>query len=86
MIGGALTVRAYEREHSDMFPVEAHAAAAARSGHQPSLPARASATPPPRPAERLEGYTRRAAAAAGVQQHRAMEPLSLEPGIFILRS
>ncbi|MEW1762423.1 hypothetical protein AB0393_38720 [Streptomyces cyaneofuscatus] len=73
-------VRAYKREHPGITMDEARAAVAARSGRQPSLPARIPAAPLPRPAERLEGYIQRVAAATGVQRHRAMELLGLQPG------
>jgi len=73
-------VRRYKREHPGITLEQARAAVAARSGRQPGLPDRIPAAPLPRPAERLEGYVRRVAAAAGVQQHRAMELLGLEPG------
>jgi hypothetical protein len=73
-------VRQYKREHPGVTRDEAHAAVAARSGRQPSLPARIPAAPLPRPAERLEGYIQRVAAATGVQRHRAMELLGLAPG------
>ncbi|MFD4529114.1 hypothetical protein ACFWP7_35405 [Streptomyces sp. NPDC058470] len=74
------TVRAYKRAHPGITLDQARAAVAARSGSQPRLPARIPAAPLPRPAERLEGYIQRVAAAAGAQRHRAMELLGLEPG------
>ncbi|MEU2357678.1 hypothetical protein ABZ599_32685 [Streptomyces misionensis] len=73
-------VRAYKRAHPGITLDQARAAVAARSGRQPGLPARIPAAPLPRPAERLEGYIQRVAAAVGVQQHRAMELLGLQPG------
>ncbi|EGX56739.1 MULTISPECIES: hypothetical protein [Streptomyces] len=73
-------VRQYKREHPGITLDQARQAVAARSGQQPSLPARIPAAPLPRPAERLEGYIQRVAAAAGVQRHRAMELLGLAPG------
>ncbi|MFG2210924.1 hypothetical protein [Streptomyces sp. NPDC048638] len=73
-------VRAYKRQHPGITLDQARAAVAARSGQQPLPPARIPAAPLPRPAERLEGYIHRVAAVAGVQRHRAMELLGLEPG------
>nr|WP_024126600.1 TniQ family protein [Streptomyces sp. FR1]AHE39219.1 hypothetical protein pFRL3_442c [Streptomyces sp. FR1] len=73
-------VRQYKREHPGITLDQARAAVAARSARQPGLPARIPAAPLPRPAERLEGYIQRVAAAAGVQRHRAMELLGLAPG------
>ncbi|ALO98745.1 hypothetical protein SHL15_7753 [Streptomyces hygroscopicus subsp. limoneus] len=73
-------VKAYKREHPGITLDQARKAVAARSGRQSSLPARIPGAPLPRPAEQLEGYVKRVAAAAGVQQHRAMELLGLEPG------
>ncbi|MFD9904034.1 TniQ family protein [Streptomyces sp. NPDC059063] len=72
-------VRAYKRSHPGITLDEARQAVAARSA-APVLPARIPGTPLPRPAERLEGYVQRVAAAIGVQQHRAMELLGLQPG------
>ncbi|MEV1040538.1 hypothetical protein AB0J01_28390 [Streptomyces sp. NPDC050204] len=73
-------VRAYKRAHPGITLAQARAAVAARSGQQPSLPARIPDAPLPRPGEQLDGYVKRVAAAAGVQRHRAMELLGLEPG------
>ncbi|MCG7528564.1 hypothetical protein MHW47_29495 [Streptomyces sp. OfavH-34-F] len=73
-------VRAYKRAHPGITLEQARRAVAARAGRQTGLPARIPAAPLPRPAERLDGYVKRVAAAAGVQQHRAMELLGLEPG------
>ncbi len=73
-------VRAYQRAHPGITLEQARQAVAARSGRQPGLPARIPAAPLPRPAERLDGYVQRVAAAAGVQRHRAMELLGLQPG------
>ncbi|MGW0866917.1 TniQ family protein [Streptomyces sp. NPDC002611] len=73
-------VRQYKRAHPGITMDQARAAVAARSGRQPGLPARIPAAPLPRPAERLEGYIQRVAAATGVQRHRAMELLGLAPG------
>ncbi|MFF8618628.1 hypothetical protein [Streptomyces sp. NPDC015350] len=73
-------VRAYKREHPGITLAQARATVAARSARQPGLPARIAGAPLPRPAERLEGYVKRVAAAVGVQRHRAMELLGLEPG------
>ncbi|WP_327309820.1 hypothetical protein OG730_41795 (plasmid) [Streptomyces sp. NBC_01298] len=73
-------VRAYQREHPGMSLDEARKAVAARAGRRLRLPDRIPAAPLPRPGERLEGYVRRVAARLGVQQHRAMELLGLEPG------
>ncbi|MFF4205771.1 hypothetical protein ACFYZ8_34550 [Streptomyces sp. NPDC001668] len=73
-------VKAYKRAHPGITLDQARAAVAARSGRQPGLPARIPAAPLPRPAERLEGYIQRVAAAVGVQRHRAMELLGLQPG------
>lgn len=73
-------VKAYKRAHPGITLDQARAAVAARSGRQPGLPARIPAAPLPRPAERLEGYIQRVAAATGVQRHRAMELLGLAPG------
>ncbi|WP_424892324.1 TniQ family protein [Streptomyces sp. XH2] len=73
-------VRAYQREHPGTTLEEARRAVAADSGRQQGLPARIPAAPMPRPAESLAGYVQRVAAAVGVQRHRAMELLGLEPG------
>ncbi|MFE0440864.1 TniQ family protein, partial [Streptomyces nigra] len=73
-------VRQYKREHPGITLDQARAAVAARSARQPGLPARIPAAPLPRPAERLESYIQRVAAAVGVQRHRAMELLGLAPG------
>ncbi len=73
-------VRAYKREHPGITIEQARKAVAARSDRQQSLPDRIPDAPLPRPAERLEGYVKRVAAAAGVQRHRAMALLGLEPG------
>ncbi|MFB7836138.1 hypothetical protein [Streptomyces sp. NPDC056056] len=73
-------VRAYQREHPGTSLDEAREAVAARAGRQHRLPDRIPAAPLPRPGERLEGYVRRVAASLGIQQHRAMERLGLEPG------
>ncbi|MFD7342266.1 TniQ family protein [Streptomyces violascens] len=73
-------VRAYKRAHPDITLDQARAAVAARSGQRPGLPSRIAGVPLPRPGERLEGYVKRVAVAAGVQRHRAMELLGLEPG------
>ncbi|MET8816425.1 hypothetical protein ABZW47_31045 [Streptomyces sp. NPDC004549] len=73
-------VRQYQREHPGITLDQARTAVAARSGPRQSLPPRIPAAPLPRPAERLEGYIQRVAAAAGVQRHRAMELLGLAPG------
>ncbi|MFJ4880801.1 hypothetical protein ACIP93_37095 [Streptomyces sp. NPDC088745] len=73
-------VRAYKRAHPGITLAQARAAIAARSGPCPGLPARIAGAPLPRPGERLEEYVKRVAVAAGVQRHRAMELLGLEPG------
>ncbi|MFF8994506.1 hypothetical protein ACF09H_32200 [Streptomyces sp. NPDC014983] len=73
-------VRAYQRAHPGTTLDQARRAVAARSGRQPGLPDRIPGAPLPRPAERLDDYVQRVAAAAGVQRHRAMELLGLEPG------
>ncbi|WP_446047395.1 hypothetical protein [Streptomyces olivaceus] len=73
-------VRAYQRAHPGTTLDQARRAVAARSGRQPALPAPIPGAPLPRPAERLGDYVQRVAAAAGVQRHRAMELLGLEPG------
>ena len=73
-------VRAYQREHPGTTLDQARQAVADRAGRQPDLPARISAAPLPLPAERLDGYVKRVATAAGVQRHRAMELLGLQPG------
>ncbi|WP_217226127.1 hypothetical protein [Streptomyces anulatus] len=73
-------VRAYKRDHPGITLEQARRAVAARAEQQPGLPARIPAAPLPRPAERLDAYVQRVAAAAGVQRHRAMELLGLEPG------
>ncbi|MFF9785619.1 hypothetical protein [Streptomyces nigrescens] len=73
-------VRAYKRAHPGITLDQARAAVAARAGRPQGLPARIPGVPLPRPAERLEGYVKRVATAAGVQQHRAMELLGLQPG------
>jgi ParB-like chromosome segregation protein Spo0J len=73
-------VRAYQRAHPGTTLDQARRAVAARSGRQPGLPGRIPGAPLPRPAERLDGYVQRVAAAAGVQRHRAMELLGLQPG------
>ncbi|MGW1815458.1 TniQ family protein [Streptomyces sp. NPDC002125] len=73
-------VRAYKRAHPGVTLAQARAAVAARSGPRPGLPSRIAGAPRPRPGERLEGYVKRVAVAAGVQRHRAMELLGLEPG------
>ncbi|MGQ5609533.1 hypothetical protein [Streptomyces sp. EKS3.2] len=73
-------VRAYKRAHPGITLAQARAAVAARSGPRPGLPSRIAGVPLPRPGERLEGYVKRVAVAAGVQRHRAMELLGLEPG------
>ncbi|MFJ5952588.1 hypothetical protein [Streptomyces noursei] len=73
-------VRAYKRAHPGITLDQARQAVADRAGRQPGLPARIPAAPLPHPAERLDAYVKRVAAAAGVQRHRAMELLGLEPG------
>ncbi len=73
-------VRAYQRARPGTTLDQARRAVAARSGRQPALPAPIPGAPLPRPAERLGDYVQRVAAAAGVQRHRAMELLGLEPG------
>ncbi|MFJ2217952.1 hypothetical protein ACIQVO_38220 [Streptomyces sp. NPDC101062] len=73
-------VRAYQRAHPGTTLGQARRAVADRAGRQPGLPDRIPGAPLPRPAERLDAYVKRVAAAAGVQQHRAMELLGLEPG------
>ncbi|WP_431985268.1 hypothetical protein [Streptomyces qinglanensis] len=73
-------VRAYQRTHPGTTLDQARRAVAARAGRRPGLPRRIPGAPLPRPAERLDGYVQRVAAAAGVQRHRAMELLGLEPG------
>ncbi|MFK0142445.1 hypothetical protein [Streptomyces murinus] len=73
-------VRAYQRAHPGTTLDQARRAVAARSGRQPGLPGRIPGAPLPRSAERLDGYVQRVAAAAGVQRHRAMELLGLQPG------
>ncbi len=73
-------VRAYQRSHPGTSLDQARRAVAARAGRRPGLPGRIPGAPLPRPAERLDGYVQRVAAAAGVQRHRAMELLGLEPG------
>ncbi|MFI1259046.1 TniQ family protein [Streptomyces netropsis] len=76
----ARDVRKYQREHPGSTLDEAREAVAARAGRQQGLPARIPGAPLPRPAETLAGYVQRVAAAVGVQRHRAMELLGLEPG------
>ncbi|MGW7309273.1 hypothetical protein ACWGI1_27340 [Streptomyces sp. NPDC054835] len=76
-------VRAYQRDHPGTSLTEDRKAVAARSGRQQGLPARIPAAPMPRPAERLDDYVPRVAKAVGVQLHRAMELLGLEPGISV---
>ncbi|MFJ1662196.1 hypothetical protein [Streptomyces anthocyanicus] len=73
-------VRAYKRTHPGITLEQARRAVAARAEQQPGLPARIAGAPLPRTAERLDAYVKRVAAAAGVQQHRAMELLGLQPG------
>ncbi|MFC8704906.1 hypothetical protein ACFUIV_22345 [Streptomyces anulatus] len=73
-------VRAYKRDHPGITLEQARRAVAARAEQQPGLPARIPAAPLPRPAEQLDAYVQRVAAAAGVHRHRAMELLGLEPG------
>ncbi|MDH6522023.1 hypothetical protein [Streptomyces sp. SAI-090] len=73
-------VKAYKRAHPGITMDQARKAVAARSSQPQSLPTRIPAAPLPRPAERLDGYVKRVAAAAGVQRHRAMELLGLQPG------
>lgn len=73
-------VRAYQRAHPGISLPQARVAVAARAARRQGLPARIPGAPLPRPAERLEGYVQRVAAAASVQRHRAMELLGLEPG------
>ncbi|MFF8786693.1 hypothetical protein [Streptomyces sp. NPDC015125] len=73
-------VRAYKRHHPGITLDQARKAVAARAGRPQGLPDRIPGVPLPRPAERLEGYVKRIAAAAGVQRHRAMELLGLQPG------
>ncbi|MET8608910.1 TniQ family protein [Streptomyces rubiginosohelvolus] len=73
-------VRAYKRDHPGITVEEARRAVAARAEQQPGLPARIPAAPLPGPAERLDAYVQRVAAAAGVQRHHAMELLGLQPG------
>ncbi|MFE1190205.1 hypothetical protein [[Kitasatospora] papulosa] len=76
-------VRAYKRAHPGITLEQARKAVTARAEQQqglPALPARIPAAPLPRPAERLDDYVKRVAAAAGVQRHRAMELLGLQPG------
>ncbi|QCX82137.1 hypothetical protein C9F11_42785 (plasmid) [Streptomyces sp. YIM 121038] len=72
-------MRAYKRSHPGITLDQARQAVAARSA-APVLPARIPGAPLPHPAERLEGYVQRVAAAIGVQRHRAMELLGLQPG------
>ncbi|GAA3763931.1 hypothetical protein ACRWOO_29455 [Streptomyces sp. NEAU-PBA10] len=73
-------VRAYKRSHPGITLDQARQAVAARSGSLDGTPARISGAPLPRPAERLDGYVQRVATAVGVQRHRAMELLGLQPG------
>ncbi|MEO3978963.1 hypothetical protein [Streptomyces sp. CAU 1734] len=73
-------VRAYKRTHPNVTLEQARRAVSDRAGRQPGLPARIPAAPLPRPGERLDGYVKRVAAAVGVQRHKAMELLGLEPG------
>ncbi|MFJ4700456.1 hypothetical protein ACIP5N_22245 [Streptomyces sp. NPDC088768] len=73
-------VRAYQRSHPGTTLEQARRAVAARADRRPGLPRRIPGAPLPRPAERLDGYVQRVAAAAGVQRHRAMELLGLGPG------
>ncbi|MFJ3182340.1 hypothetical protein ACIPJN_28665 [Streptomyces sp. NPDC086796] len=73
-------VRAYKRTHPGITLEQARRAVADHASQQPGLPDRIPAAPLPRPTERLDGYVKRVAAAAGVQQHRAMELLGLQPG------
>lgn len=73
-------VRAYQRAHPGTTLDQARRAVTARAGRRPGLPSRIPGAPLPRPAERLDGYVQRVAAAAGVQRHRAMELLGLQPG------
>ncbi|MFG3429722.1 hypothetical protein [Streptomyces californicus] len=73
-------VRAYKRDHPGITLEQARRAVAARAEQQTGLPARIPAAPLPRAAERLDAYVQRVAAAAGVQRHRAMELLGLQPG------
>lgn len=73
-------VRAYKRTHPGITLEQARRAIAARAEQQQGLPARIPAAPLPQPAERLDAYVQRVAAAAGVQRHRAMELLGLVPG------
>lgn len=73
-------VRAYQRAHPGTTLDQARTAVADRSGQQPGLPGQIPGAPLPRPAERLDDYVQRVAAAAGVQRHRAMELLGLQPG------
>lgn len=73
-------VRAYKRAHPNITLEQARRAVADHASQQPGLPDRIPAAPLPRPTERLDGYVKRVAAAAGVQQHRAMELLGLQPG------
>ncbi|MFJ1744580.1 hypothetical protein ACIOG4_38835 [Streptomyces microflavus] len=72
-------MRAFKRANPHLKREQVREAVAARAGQQ-SLPDRTPGVPLPDPAERLEGYVRRTAAAAGVQLHRAMELLGLQPG------
>ncbi|MFJ3176168.1 hypothetical protein ACIPJK_36115 [Streptomyces roseus] len=73
-------VRAYKRSHPGITLDQARQAVAARSGSLDGMPARISGAPLPRPAEQLDGYVQRVATAVGVQRHRAMELLGLQPG------
>ena len=73
-------VRAYQRAHPGTTLDQARRAVADRASRQPGLPARIPGAPLPHSAERLEGYVQRVAAAIGVQRHRAMELLGLQPG------
>lgn len=73
-------MRAHKRANPHLTSDQVRRAVAARTD-QHTLPDRIPGAPLPRPAERLESYVRRVAAAAGVQLHRAMELLGLQPGI-----
>ncbi|MFD8732356.1 hypothetical protein [Streptomyces sp. NPDC059611] len=73
-------VRAYKRDHPGITLEQARRAVAARAEQQTSLPARIPGAALPRAAERLDAYVQRVAATVGVQRHRAMELLGLQPG------
>ena len=75
-------VREYQRENPGITREQARAAVAARTSQ---APARLPSAPRPRPGEALPGYIQRVAAALGVQRHRAMELLGLQPGASATR-